>query len=73
MEWASETCEEKKLVELCHTNNLIIGNKWFQQSTRTKWTCKGPGDGNRNHIDYILVNKRLKNALLSANTDCRSD
>ena len=40
-------------------------------------TWKSPGNRSRNQIDYILMSKRFKNALLSAKTypgaDCYSD
>ena len=67
----------QKLVECCHTNNLIVGNMWFQQPKRRKWTWKSAGDGSRNQIDYVLISKRFSHALLSAKTyhgpDCYSD
>ena len=67
----------EKIVEWCHMNNLIIGNAWFKQATRRKWTWKSPGDGSRNQIDYILVGNRLRSPLLAAKiypgADCYSD
>ncbi|GFO13734.1 all-trans-retinol 13,14-reductase [Plakobranchus ocellatus] len=56
----------EKLVEWCKMNNLIIGNTWFQQPPRRKWTWKSPGEEIRNQIDFILLSHRFRNALLSA-------
>ncbi|GFS02386.1 craniofacial development protein 2-like [Elysia marginata] len=65
------------LVEWCETNDLLIANTCFKQPLRRKWTWKKPGDDTKNQIDYILVNDRFKNALLSAKSypgaDCFSD
>ncbi|GFO12223.1 MORC family CW-type Zinc finger protein 3 [Plakobranchus ocellatus] len=67
----------EKLVEWCKMNNLIIGNTWFQQPPRRKWTWKSPGEEIRNQIDFILLSHRFRNALLSAKSypgaDCYSD
>ncbi|GFO43397.1 craniofacial development protein 2-like protein [Plakobranchus ocellatus] len=67
----------EKLVEWCNMNNLIIGNTWFQQPPRRKWTWKSPGEEIRNQIDFILLSHRFRNALLSAKSypgaDCYSD
>ncbi|GFS18692.1 RNA-directed DNA polymerase from mobile element jockey-like [Elysia marginata] len=49
----------------------------MQKRPKRKWTWKKPGDDTKNQIDYILVNDRFKNALLSAKSypgaDCFSD
>ncbi|GFN84639.1 craniofacial development protein 2-like protein [Plakobranchus ocellatus] len=67
----------EKLIEWCQTNNIIVGNTWFQQPPRRKWTWKSPGDETRNQIDYMMISKRYRNALLLAktypSTDCYSD
>ncbi|GFN93424.1 craniofacial development protein 2-like [Plakobranchus ocellatus] len=67
----------EKLIEWCQTNNIIVGNTWFQQPPRRKWTWKSPGDETRNQIDYMMISKRYRNALLLAKTypsaDCYSD
>ena len=54
------------MVSYYYTNNLVIGNTLFQLPTRRKWQC--PGDRNRNQIDYTLISKKLRIALLSAKT-----
>ena len=55
----------------------MVGNTWFKQPNRRKWTWQQPGNGSKNQIDYILVSKRFRNALLTAKTlpraDCYSD
>ncbi|GFO32139.1 RNA-directed DNA polymerase from mobile element jockey-like [Plakobranchus ocellatus] len=67
----------EKLIEWCQTNNIIVGNTWFHQPPRRKWTWKSPGDETRNQIDYMMISKRYRNALLLAKTypsaDCYSD
>ncbi|GFO15032.1 craniofacial development protein 2-like [Plakobranchus ocellatus] len=66
----------EKLIEWCQTN-ILVGNTWFQQPPRRKWTWKSPGDETRNQIDYMMISKRYRNALLLAKTypsaDCYSD
>ncbi|GFN77568.1 craniofacial development protein 2-like protein [Plakobranchus ocellatus] len=32
----------EKLIEWCQTNNIIVGNTWFQQPPKRKWTWKSP-------------------------------
>ncbi|GFO22539.1 craniofacial development protein 2-like protein [Plakobranchus ocellatus] len=72
---ASEMSEVRN--EWCQTNNIIVGNTWFQQPPRRKWTWKSPGDETRNQIDYMMISKRYRNALLLAKTypsaDCYSE
>ncbi|GFO19307.1 craniofacial development protein 2-like [Plakobranchus ocellatus] len=67
----------EKLIEWCQANNIIVGNIWFQQPPRRKWTWKSPGDETRNQIDYMMISERYRNALLLAKTypsaDCYSD
>ncbi|GFR58942.1 migration and invasion-inhibitory protein [Elysia marginata] len=67
----------EKLIEWCQTNNIIIGNTWFQQPPRRKWTWKSPGGETKNQIDYIMISKRFRNALLAAkaytSANCYSD
>ncbi|GFN95634.1 endonuclease-reverse transcriptase [Plakobranchus ocellatus] len=58
----------EKLIEWYQTNNIIVGNTWFQQPPRRKWTWKSPGDETRNQIDYMMISRRYRNALLLAKT-----
>ena len=52
-------------------------NTWFQHHHRHLYTWKSPGDGVRNHIDYITMNKRFRNAITQVTgypgADCGSD
>ncbi|GFN93219.1 craniofacial development protein 2-like [Plakobranchus ocellatus] len=44
---------------------------------RRQWTWKSPGDRSRNKIDYILIQKRFRNAIKASKSppgvDCDSD
>ena len=51
-------------VDWCITHDQVITNTWFQHHSRHLYTWKSPGDGARNQIDYITVNKRLRNSIL---------
>ncbi|KAK6733446.1 hypothetical protein RB195_017283 [Necator americanus] len=37
----------------------IHGNSQFQKPSSLRWTWKSPGEGYRNEIDHIIVNKRF--------------
>ena len=67
----------ERLIEWAQINQFLVGNIWFEQPLRRRWTWKSPGDGSRNQIDYILIPKRFRNALLTSKTlpsaDCYSD
>ena len=63
----------EKLVEWAKINNMIIMNIWFSQHPRRLWTWQSPGDQTRNQIDYILIGKRYRNALLSTKTRLGAD
>ncbi|GFO08245.1 EF-hand domain-containing protein d2 [Plakobranchus ocellatus] len=52
-----------RLIEWCQVNDFIITNTWYQNHVRRQWTWKSPGDRSRNKIDYILIQKRFRNAL----------
>ena len=52
-----------KLIEWCQMNEFIITNTWFENHPRRQWTWKSPGDRTRNKIDYILIQKRFRNAV----------
>ncbi|GFO06922.1 craniofacial development protein 2-like protein [Plakobranchus ocellatus] len=52
-----------RLIEWCQVNNFTITNTWYQNHPRRQWTWKSPGDRNRNKIDYILIQKRFRNAV----------
>ncbi|GFR66472.1 craniofacial development protein 2-like [Elysia marginata] len=65
------------LVGWCQENDLVVANTWFEHHPRRKWTWISPGDNYRNQIDYVLIQSRFRNAVLSAKTmpgaDCGSD
>jgi endonuclease/exonuclease/phosphatase family metal-dependent hydrolase len=58
----------KKLVEWAEVNNMMVRNTLFQHHPRRLWTWESPGNRTRNQIDYIIIYKRYKSALLSPNT-----
>ena len=64
-------------VDWCATHEQVIMNTWFQYHQRHLYTWKGPGDGVRNQIDYITMNKRFWNAITQVKgypgADCGSD
>ena len=66
-----------KLIEWCQMNEFIITNTWFENHPRRQWTWKSPGDRTRNKIDYILIQKRFRNAVKISKSlpgaDCDSD
>jgi hypothetical protein len=41
--------------------------------TKKVWTWKSPGDKTRNSIDYIMIYKRFKSALISTKTRPEAD
>lgn len=65
------------LAEWTKVNDNIVGNTWFKQPERRIWTWKSPDNITKNQIDYILVRKRFRNALITCKTypsaDCNTD
>ncbi|GFO16045.1 craniofacial development protein 2-like protein [Plakobranchus ocellatus] len=65
------------LIEWCQVNDFTITNTWYQNHPRRQWTWKSPGDRRRNKIDYILIQKRFRNAVKTSKSlpgpDCDSD
>ena len=55
----------------------MIINTWLQHHQRHLYNWKSPGDGVRNEIDYITMNKRFRNAITPVKgypgADCGSD
>ena len=45
------------------THAQVIMNTWLQHHQRHLYTRMSPGDGVRNQIDYITMNKRFRNAI----------
>ena len=64
-------------IDWCVTHGQVIINTWFKHHQRHLYTWKSPGDGVRNHIDYITMNKRFRNAITQVKgypgADCGSD
>ena len=50
-------------VDWCAMHEQVIMNTWFQHNPCHLYTWKSPGDGVRNQIDYIPMNKRFRNAI----------
>lgn len=61
-----------RLIEFCTNEELIIANTLFKLHKRRLYTWKSPADNSdkivRNQIDYIIVNRRYRNSILSAKT-----
>ncbi|KAL1447598.1 hypothetical protein WDU94_009869 [Cyamophila willieti] len=57
--------------------DLVVMNTFFKQHPRRLYTWKSPDKITRNQIDFVLINDRFKNSLLSVKTypgaDVRSD
>ena len=64
-------------VDWCATHEQVFMNTWFQHHQRHLYTWKSPGDGVRNQIDNITMNKRFRNAITQVKgypgADCGSD
>ena len=45
---------------------MMIANTYFQHPKRRLYTWRSPGDIYRNQIDFILINKRFRNAVKQA-------
>src|SRR6267154_432463 len=69
----------ERVVEFCKRYNLFATNTWFQQKRSAQWTWKSPGevDPVKNQIDYVLLNKRVRNCIQNSKSrpgaDCVSD
>ena len=57
-----------RLTTFCEENDLDITNTLFQQHQRRLYTWSSPGDINRNHIHYIMINKRYHKAVKKVKT-----
>lgn len=55
------------LVQFCQEENLVVTNTWFQLPSRRLYTWQSPqhNENNivRNQIDFILINRRYRNAI----------
>ncbi|XP_057656846.1 craniofacial development protein 2-like [Diorhabda carinulata] len=61
-----------RLIEYCQEHDLIITNTMFKLHPRRLYTWTAPGDREgqviRNQIDYILTNRRFRNATYGVKT-----
>ncbi|GFO32116.1 craniofacial development protein 2-like [Plakobranchus ocellatus] len=68
---------ESRLIQSCQTNDFTITNTWFHNHPRRQRTWKSSGDRSSNKLDYILIQKRFRNAVKISKslqgTDCDSD
>jgi exonuclease III len=53
----------ERLLEFCSINNLIIGGTLFQHKDIHKTTWTAPGNGPRNQIDHIIIQRKWRNTL----------
>ena len=60
-------------VDRCMTHDQVIMNTWFQHHTTHLYTWKSPGDGVRNQIDYITIDKRFGNSILQVKGNPSAD
>ena len=51
-------------VDWSMTHDQVIMNTWFQHHKRHLYTWKSPGDGVKNQIGYIAINKRFRDSIL---------
>ena len=58
---------EKRLIEFCQENALVIANTLFQQQKRRLYTWTSPAGQHQNQIDYILCSRRCRNYIVSKN------
>ena len=67
----------ERMIDFCEANQLIVTNTWYKQTIRRLCTCTSPDGLHRNHIDYILIQKRWRSMVKSAKTmrgaDCGTD
>ena len=65
------------LVNWCEVNDLIITNPWFKNHERRLVTWNSIGDRTKNQIDFLCVNRRMRNAIKRSRAypgaDCDSD
>jgi len=57
----------ERMIQFCQEENLIVANTYFQLPARRLYTWKSPSDGPdrrvRNQIDYLMINRRYRNAI----------
>ena len=67
----------EKLIEWCEQNDQINMNTCFTKHPRKLWTWKSSDGITRNQVDYITVNRRIRNTVRDIRAhpeaDCNSD
>ena len=58
------------LLSLCMERGLIVGNTWFKKRRVNKYTWVSGVDGSVSLLDYVLIEKDVKERLLDVNV-CR--
>ena len=64
---------EKRLIEFCQENALVIANTLFQQHKRILYTWTSPDGQHQNQIDYILCSQRWRSSIQSTKTRSGTD
>jgi len=66
-----------RMADWCTENGMVITNTLFQCHFRKRYTWTQPGDRAKNQIDFILINKRFRNAVKNSHAypgaDIQSD
>ncbi|XP_055866667.1 craniofacial development protein 2-like [Biomphalaria glabrata] len=58
----------ERLISLCASNSLSIGNTYFKHKQIHKKTWRSPNGETFNEIDYICISKRWRSSLLDVRT-----
>ncbi|XP_060533769.1 craniofacial development protein 2-like [Cylas formicarius] len=62
----------ERLIEFCEEMNFTIMNTFFKLPSRRLYTWKSPANSShriiRNQIDFIMINRRYRNAVVSCKT-----
>ena len=76
------TDNRQRLLALCGEHDLMVANTWFQKPDRRLVTFRAPGVENREPrtrargfetLDYILVQRRWRNAVLNVESDVEAN
>ena len=53
----------ERLIEMCASQRLIVGNTWFKKKSVNKYTWRRDNGSDRALMDYVLVDRGLKGTL----------